>query len=419
MPAIPSVTEAPILHTYARFPLTLIRGKGSHVWDDAGRSYLDFCSGIAVCSLGHCHPVLVEAIERQARQLIHVSNLYHTTPAAELASYINKQVGLPGRSFFANSGAEANDGLIKLARRFGNATAEAEQNRTEIITFNQSFHGRTIGGIAATGQQKVKDGFSPLLPGFRHLPFGDLSILEEAICNETCAILLEPVQGEGGVHPATPEFLRGVASLCKQHNLLLLLDEVQCGFGRLGDMMAWKALGVPELEPDGISWAKGMGGGVPIGSFWVNDRTIDDSGTTLSSLLGPGSHGSTYGGNPLVTQASLAVLKEIENAGLPAQALEREQQIREQIESWQHPLISNLRGKGLLLGIVLNDKKISPPKGQTPAAQICHAALKNGLLIPPAGANVVRLLPPLTVSPQEIEEALSILKSVLDSHLVE
>jgi len=227
------------------------------------------------------------------------------------------------------------------------------------------------------------------------------------------------VQGEGGVHPATPEFLRGVASLCKQHNVLLLLDEVQCGFGRLGDMMAWKALGVPELEPDGISWAKGMGGGVPIGSFWVNDRTIDDSGTTLSSLLGPGSHGSTYGGNPLVTQASLAVLKEIENAGLPAQALEREQQIREQIESWQHPLISNLRGKGLLLGIVLNDKKISPPKGQTPAAQICHAALKNGLLIPPAGANVVRLLPPLTVSPQEIEEALSILKSVLDSHLVE
>ena len=412
----PDPTSAPILGTYARFPLTLVKGEGARVWDDGGKSYLDFCAGIAVCSLGHCHPTMVEAIEKQARTLIHVSNLYHTLPAAELARLINDLVEIPGKSFFANSGAEANDGLIKLARRFGKQTPNPAnaKARTEIISFNKSFHGRTLGGIAATGQQKVKEGFDPLLPGFTHLPFNQLSALAEAIGPDTCAILLEPIQGEGGVNTATPEFLAGVAKLCKTHNLLLLLDEVQCGFGRLGEMMAWRALGVPELQPDAISWAKGMGGGFPIGSFWVNDRAIDDEGTALSSLLGPGSHGSTYGGNPLAAQTSLAVLKEIAQADLCANAIARETQIRDAITEWDHPGISEVRGKGLLLGIRFKAEAFPVPEGMTPAVHLCNALLENQLLVPPAGADTIRFIPPLNVTEEEVAEALGILKTTLE-----
>ncbi|MGJ8725297.1 MAG: aspartate aminotransferase family protein [Roseibacillus sp.] len=409
-------TTAPILATYARFPLTLVKGEGTRVWDDQGQSYLDFCAGIAVCSLGHCHPVMIDAIEKQARTLIHVSNLYHTQPAAHLALLINDLVEISGKTFFANSGAEANDGLIKLARRFGNHTPDpvSGNSRSEIITFNKSFHGRTLGGIAATGQQKIKEGFDPLLPGFRHVPFNQLSTLADAISPETCAILLEPIQGEGGVNPATAEFLEGVARLCKTHNLLLLLDEVQCGFGRLGEMMAWRALGVPDLQPDAISWAKGMGGGIPIGAFWVNDRAVDNEGTTLPSLLGPGSHGSTYGGNPLAAQTSLAVLNEIAKADLPANALAREQQIRETIASWNHPAILKVRGKGLMLGIVLNPDAMKAPEGKTIAVHLCSELLKNKLLVPPAGPDAIRFLPPLNITEAETSEALTILKQTLD-----
>ncbi|MBK1835357.1 acetylornithine/succinylornithine family transaminase [Roseibacillus ishigakijimensis] len=408
-------TTAPILATYARFPLTIVKGEGSRVWDDQGTRYLDFCSGIAVCSLGHCHPVVVEAIEKQARELIHISNLYYTLPAAELAQELTAAVELPGKTFFANSGAEANDGLIKLARRFGRECPDPEsgQARHEIITFNKSFHGRTLGGIAATGQQKIKEGFAPLLPGFTHVPFNQIGALREAISAETCAILLEPLQGEGGVNPATPEFLRAVAKLCREHNLLLMFDEVQCGFGRLGEMMGWRALGVPELEPDAISWAKGMGGGVPIGAFWVHDRKIDDEGTPLSSLLGYGSHGSTYGGNPLVTATSLAVVREIKKANLPANATARESQIRDTIASWNHPALCGVRGKGLMLGIGLNAELLPVPEGKTAAAYLCGELLKNKLLVPPAGAETIRFLPPLNVSAEEVEEALEILKATL------
>ncbi len=413
------LTKAPILETYARFPLTLVKGEGTRVWDDGGHSYLDFCAGIAVCSLGHCHPVMVEAIEKQAHTLIHVSNLYHTEPAAHLAQLITDLVEIPGKTFFANSGAESNDGLIKLARRFGLHSPDAitGQARSEIITFNKSFHGRTLGGIAATGQQKIKEGFDPLLPGFRHVPFNQLNTLTDAVGPSTCAILLEPIQGEGGINCATPEFLEGVASLCRSANLLLLLDEVQCGFGRLGEMMAWRALGVPELQPDGISWAKGMGGGIPIGSFWVNDRPVDEEGTPLSSLLGPGSHGSTYGGNPLAAQTSLAVLNEIARADLPANAVAREQQIRETIASWNHPAINTVRGKGLMLGIVLNPGAMTAPEGKTIAVHLCNELLKNKLLVPPAGPDVIRFLPPLNITEAEADEALALLKTTLDQLL--
>lgn len=412
----PHLTKAPILGTYARFPLTLVKGEGSRVWDEKGASYLDFCAGIAVCSLGHCHPTLVKAIEEQARTLIHVSNLYFTEPAAHLAQVIAEMVAIPGKTFFANSGAEANDGLIKLARRFGHHRPDpvSGEPRGEIITFNQSFHGRTLGGIAATGQQKMKDGFDPILPGFRHVPFNQLSALTEAINPSTSAILVEPIQGEGGINTATPEFLEGLARICRSNNLLLLLDEVQCGFGRLGDMMAWRALGVPDLQPDGISWAKGMGGGIPIGAFWVNDRTVDEAGTALSSLLGPGSHGSTYGGNPLAAQTSWTVLNEITKTNLPANALAREQQIRETISSWNHPAIAEVRGKGLMLGIAFNPEQITTPEGKSVAVHLCSQLLSNKLLVPPAGPHTIRFLPPLNITEAETAEALSILKTTLD-----
>jgi acetylornithine/succinyldiaminopimelate/putrescine aminotransferase len=328
---------------------------------------------------------------------------------------VEDHVKLPGKVFFANSGAESNDGLIKTARKFGHTRPQPDGSpRYEVLSFTKSFHGRTLGGINATGQDKVKEGFDPLLPGFRHLPFNDLPALEAAISPITAAILLEPVQGEGGVNVATPEFLRGVAALCKKHDLLLLLDEVQVGFGRCGPTMAWRAI-APELEPDGISWAKGMGGGFPIGAFWLSDRPVDASGKTLSSLMGPGSHGTTYGGNPLACAASLAVLAEVTEKNLEANALRQEQRIRETIASWQSPAITEVRGLGLLLGIGLDVTKFTVPEGKLPAAYLCGKLLEAGLLVPPAGPETIRLLPPLNVSDSEVDEALAILKTSLQA----
>ena len=403
-----------VLPTYGRFPLVPVRGEGCRLWDDAGKSYLDFCMGIAVCSLGHCHPSLVEAIRHQAGELLHCSNLYQIPLQAELAEEINlHHVRIPGKVFFSNSGAEANDGLIKSARRFGHKRPQPDGSpRYEVITFLQSFHGRTLGAMSATGQAKIQEGFDPLLPGFRYLPFNDLAALENAIRPETAAILLEPIQGEGGVNPATPEFLRAVAMLCKQHDLLLLFDEVQTGFGRCGDAMAWRMI-APEIKPDGISWAKGMGGGVPIGAFWLSDRAINDSGTALSSLMGPGSHGSTYGGNPLVCAASLAVLKEIREKNLAANALLQETRIRETVGSWNLPIVTEVRGKGLLLGIGLDPALIPTPEGKTAALVVVGKLMERGLIVPPAGPNTFRLLPPLNVTASEIDEALVIIHSVL------
>jgi acetylornithine/N-succinyldiaminopimelate aminotransferase len=403
-----------VLPTYGRFPLALVRGSGCRVWDEAGRSYLDFCMGIAVCSLGHCHPRSVEAIRRQVGELMHVSNLYQTLPQAELAREINEHhVKLPGKVFFANSGAEANDGLIKAARRFGHRRPAADGTaRHEVITFLQSFHGRTLGSLAATGQAKVQDGFFPFLPSFRHLPFNDIEVLETAIRPETAAILLEPIQGEGGVNVASREFLRAVADICKKHDLLLFFDEVQAGFGRCGDSMAWRMI-APEIEPDGISWAKGMGGGVPIGAFWLSDRPLADGEEGVSALLGPGSHGSTYGGNPLVCAASLAVLREIRESELAMNAIYQEVRIRETIRSWELPVVLEVRGQGLLLGVRLDPERVAAPESVTPALHVCRSLIEKGLLVPPAGPHVIRLLPPLNVTDAEVDEALEILHGVL------
>lgn len=403
-----------VLPTYGRFPLVPVRGEGCRLWDETGKSYLDFCTGIAVCSLGHCHPRVVAAIREQAGQLLHVSNLYQIPQQAELAKEINTHhVRLPGKVFFANSGAEANDGLIKSARRFGHKRPQPDgAPRFEVITFLQSFHGRTLGSMSATGQAKIQEGFDPLLPGFRYLPYNDLAALEAGIRPETAAILLEPIQGEGGVNVATPEFLRGVAQLCKKHDLLLLLDEVQTGFGRCGDAMAWRMI-APEIIPDGISWAKGMGGGVPIGAFWLNDRAIDPAATPLSSLMGPGSHGSTYGGNPLVCAAALAVLQEIRDQELATNAILMEVRIRETIRAWKLPIITEVRGHGLLLGVRLDPDRVLTPEGKTPALVVVTQLMERGLLLVPAGPNTIRLLPPLNVTADEIDEALAMLHAVL------
>jgi predicted acetylornithine/succinylornithine family transaminase len=403
-----------VLPTYARFPMAPTRGEGSYLWDDAGNRYLDFCTGIAVCSLGHCHPRLVAAIRQQAGELLHCSNLYQIPQQAELAAEINDHhVRLPGKVFFSNSGAEANDGLIKSARRFGHKRPQADGSpRFEVITFQLSFHGRTLGSLSATGQAKIQEGFDPLLPGFRYLPFNDIAALAAGIRPETAAILLEPIQGEGGINPATPEFLRAVAEICREHDLLLMFDEVQTGFARCGDAMAWRTL-APELVPDGISWAKGMGGGVPIGAFWLNDRAIDDAGTPLSSLMGPGSHGSTFGGNPLVAAASLAVLREIREQDLCANVHRQEARIRAAITAWKLPVITAVRGLGLLLGIGLDPALIPTPEGKTPALVVVTKLMANRLLVPAAGPNTIRLLPPLNVSDAEVDEALAILRETL------
>lgn len=405
-----------VLPTYGRFPLTPVRGEGSWISDQDDVQYLDFCCGIAVCSLGHAHPLLAESIARQASQILHCSNLYQIPQQADLAELIvEKCVKLPGKVFFANSGAEANDGLIKLARRFGSAQPNKDGHaRYEVITFNQSFHGRTLGSMSATGNPKIQEGYDPLLPGFVHVPFNDALAVKQAITPLTAAILLEPVQGEGGVNVAEADFLLAVKRLCEEHNLLLLLDEVQCGFGRTGNMMGWRSI-VPELQPDGISWAKGLGGGFPIGAFWVNDRFVGEDTTPLFTVMGPGSHGSTYGGNPLACAAAHTVLKEILDSRLADNAAELEQLIRSEIDSWQHPAITEVRGLGLLLGIGLNPEVIAPPESKSPALHLCSLLIDNGLLVPPAGPNTIRLLPPLNLTTEDARHALAILKTTLDS----
>lgn len=412
--AMNSIYDKHVLATYSRFPITITKGKGTRVWDDNGKEYLDFCTGIAVCSLGHCHPRIVKAIQDQAAKLIHISNLYYNEKQGALAEEMNDfHIKLPGKIFFSNSGAEANDGLIKTARRYGHhKKSSSGKSRYEILTFTQSFHGRTLGSLAATGQSKVQQGFEPLLPGFRHLPFNDIEAVKAAVREETVAILLEPVQGEGGVHCASPEFLLEIDALCKKYDLLLMFDEVQSGFGRCGDPMAWRAI-VPEIVPDAISWAKGMGNGVPIGAFWLSDKKIAASDHTLSSLMGAGSHGSTYGGNPLVSAASLETLKEIREKNLSQHAHNQGVVLRSTIAAWNLPIVKEIRGLGLLIGIEINPEKLSTASGETPAMKIVKALIEKGLLTVPAGPNTLRLLPPLNVSEPEVQEALSILKDTL------
>jgi acetylornithine/N-succinyldiaminopimelate aminotransferase len=380
-----------VMPTYGRFDLDIARGSGSRVWDFEGKEYLDFGAGIAVCSLGHAHPEVAEAVTRQAATLVHTSNLYRTAPQAELA---RRLVGLTGRGkvFFCNSGAEANEGLIKLTRKFGNASG-----RYEILTFQNSFHGRTMAGISATAQEKIKQGFAPLLDGFVHLPFGDLDAVSGAVAARTVAILVEPVQGEGGIHVASAEFLRGLRHICDERDLLLLFDEIQCGLGRTGDWCGWKSLD-SNLMPDAVSWAKGIANGFPLGAFWAT------STRGLCDLLGPGTHGTTYGGNPVCCVAALKVVEIIERDGLCRNAARQGARLRDGLLALKNPGIRDVRGIGLMVGFEL---------AEGPEANVAIPFVKKlmaaGLLVIPAGDRVVRLLPPLNVTTAEVDEALEII----------
>ena len=404
-----------VLPTYGRAPITVAKGEGSYLYDTEGRRYVDFCAGIATCSLGHCHPSVVKALTEQASTLMHCSNLYNIPQQEDLAALIvEKMIGIPGRIFFCNSGAEGNDGIIKVARRFGHRRPAADGSpRYEVITFNKSFHGRTLGSMAATGQTKIQLEFDPLLVGFKYVDFNDLEGLKAAISTATCGIMFEAIQGEGGVNPATAEFMRGVAELCREHDLLLMMDEVQCGFGRCGAPMGWQAI-CPELQPDLVSCAKGIGGGFPMGCFWVSNRAIDDQGTELSSIMGPGSHGSTFGGTPIACATSLAVVREIINGNLAERARLMGEKIKTEVESWHLPCVETVRGYGLLRGVGLKPGSFSVPEGVTPAAWVNGLCLKAGLLACPAGPNTLRLIPALNVPEEGLAEGLAILHSVLE-----
>ncbi|MCP5523379.1 MAG: aspartate aminotransferase family protein [Verrucomicrobiales bacterium] len=397
--------------TYGRFDLAFARGEGCQLWDVGGRRFLDFGGGIAVCSLGHAHPELAEAIAAQARTLIHISNLYYHEPQGRLAEALVKLTA-PGKVFFANSGAEANEGLYKLARRFGH-----EEGRFEILTARNSFHGRTLAGIAATGQEKVKTGFGPAVPGFRHVPFNDLDAVRHAISPATVAVLIEGVQGEGGITPATPEYLLGLRRLCDEHRLLLMMDGVQCGQFRTGRFHSFQRLleGVPGGDgflPDAISMAKSLGSGMPIGAFWIRESYQD--------LLGPGSHATTYGGTPLACAAALKVLEIAHRDRLDQNAREMGTFVKEQLQALvtRHPaLLREVRGLGLMIGIEFAPKESIPAlaKSDKPVSlQMVDHLHAAGLLTVPAGTQVVRFLPALNVTREEAEEALTILRAEVE-----
>ena len=401
-----------VVPSYGRFDLVFSHGAGSYLFDVAGKRYLDLGAGIAVCCLGHAHPAITEALAEQSRKLIHVSNLYFTEPQGRLAAELVKRIGA-GKCFFANSGAEANEGLFKLARKFGHA-----EGRFEILTATNSFHGRTLAGIAATGQEKVKKGFEPATPGFRHVPFNDLAAARNAISPATVAILMEGVQGEGGVTPATPEYLLGLRALCDEKKLLLFLDGVQCGLYRTGRFQSFQRIlenvtGGEKFLPDGVSMAKSLGGGFPIGAFWVRAPYAD--------LLGPGTHASTFGGTPLACAVALKVLEVIERERLDEQARKLGKWFKEQFEhlAATYPqVVKRGRGLGFILGLELVEKEKIPAfakSDKSAALQFVNRLHEIGVLTIPAGTQIVRLLPPLNLKPQEAGEGISKIEEVIKS----
>jgi acetylornithine aminotransferase/acetylornithine/N-succinyldiaminopimelate aminotransferase len=402
----PTMEAAAVVERFERYvapcypprPLTLVRGQGTEVWDAAGKRYLDFGGGIAVSSLGHAHPAIQAAVADQASTLVHVSNLYYSVPQALLAERLVGLAG-PGKMFFCNSGAEANEALFKLARRVGSETG----GRYEILTMLNSFHGRTLAGIAATGQEKVKTGFGPATPGFRHVPFNDLDAVTQAVGPDTVAIMVEGVQGECGVWPARPEFLLGLRRLCDERNLLLLMDAVQCGMFRTGKFQSFERIledtpGGESFRPDAVSMAKSLGGGFPIGAAWIGQRWQD--------VFQPGSHGTTYGGTPLACAAALAVLDTIQREGLAQNARRQGENLLARLNALAaaHPdRLTGVRGMGCMIGVDL------AVENRPFLAQLIEA----GLLLIPSGTNTLRFLPPLNVREEEVEAAISLFTSVL------
>ncbi|RJO60607.1 MAG: acetylornithine transaminase [Dehalococcoidia bacterium] len=386
----PELEQKYYMPVFERMPVTLVRGRGVHVWDDKGRRYLDFVSGIAVNSLGHCHPAVVKAVNRQVRRLIHTSNLFYTMPQLELAELLVNHSAMK-KVFFCNSGAEAVEGAVKLARRWGHVKLGGAY---EVITAMGSFHGRTLAMVAATGQPKFQKPYEPLPSGFVNVDYNDIEAIKTATTAKTCAVLLEPVQGEGGVNIPDPEYLKQVRKWCDEKGILLILDEVQSGVGRCGSLFAYEQFGI---EPDVLALAKGLAGGIPIGAFLATEK---------ASVFARGEHGTTFGGNPLACSAGYAVLNYIIDNDIPGHAKSMGEGLLKGLANLKKDFtfITEVRGRGLLLAMEF-DSDIA--KG---VALLC---LEQGLLVNNLKPNLIRLIPPLIVQPKEIEKALTLLRKAL------
>lgn len=377
------------VQNYGRLPVAFVRGQGTRLWDSQGREYLDFLGGLAVVALGHAHPKVSSAIAKQAETLIHTSNLFVIEPQVKLAQKLH-ELSQGMRSFFCNSGTEANEAAIKIARRF---QYDQENERFEIISALDGFHGRTYGALAATGQPKYQEGFGPMPEGFYYVPLNDIAALRSVVNEKTAAIMLEPIQGESGIHPATEEYLQQVRELCDEHGILLIFDEVQSGVGRTGKFFAHEWSGI---QPDIITLAKGLANGVPIGAVLANDK--------VSASFVPGTHGSTFGGNFLSSAAALATVEVLLEEELMQNALAQGKYFAEQLQKWatEHDLASEVRGRGLMLSVEL----------EVPIArELMLAALDQGLIFNAVGENILRFLPPLNISSSDIDEAIDKLES--------
>ncbi|MCJ7855030.1 aspartate aminotransferase family protein [Lachnospiraceae bacterium NSJ-143] len=379
-----------IMNTYSRFPIAFDHGEGMYVWDMDGKKYLDFVAGIAVNSLGYSNRKLGKMIADQSMRLMHVSNLYYTEPQITLAEMLC-QNSCFDKVFFCNSGAETIEAALKIARKY--AVMKGKPGR-DIIAMEKSFHGRTYGAVTATGQDKYHKGLDPMLPGIKHVPFNDFEALKNAVDENTCAILMEPVQGEGGIRPAESQYLKAVRALCDEKDIVLLFDEVQCGVGRTGYLFAYQAYGV---EPDGACFAKGLAGGVPIGAFMAKD--------SLAEAFKPGDHASTFGGNPFATACGTVVMDELLNGGILENVKKQGSLLTQKLMELKkkHKIIADVRGIGLIQGIELT----------IPAGDVIADCIQNGLLLVGAGANVIRFVPALIVSEKEINEAVEILDRCL------
>jgi predicted acetylornithine/succinylornithine family transaminase len=384
------LSEKYVANTYARYPVLLVKGKGTRVWDLEGVEYLDFVSGLAVCNLGHCHPKVVKAIQDQAEKLIHVSNFYYIEPQIQLASLLCKH-SFADKVFFCNSGAEANEGAMKLARKY--AKEKAGKDRYEIITMERSFHGRTLATLTATAQEKFHKGYEPLMPGFKYVPFNDIRAVRNAIDSKTCAVMLEPIQGEGGVNCPSEGYLKALREICDEKGLLLIFDEIQVGIGRTGKLFAYEHDGI---EPDLLTLAKSLAGGVPIGALLIRKG--------IAESFKPGDHASTFGGNPLATAAGVAALTTILEEGMLENCQKMGDYFFSQLEAIQKkfPFVKEVRGRGLILGIEL----------RIDGSSIVKEMLRKKILINCTMGNVLRFLPPLIVTQEEIDRVVKALEEV-------
>ena len=390
MHAPAGLDHCPFMPTYGAPAVRIVRGEGCRLWDEDGNEYLDFLAGIAVVGLGHAHPEIADAIAEQARTLVHVSNLYGTVPGTDVAITLDRLLGGGGQIFFTNSGAEAIECAIKLARKWGGP------GKFGIVSANGSFHGRTLGALHATGQPAKWKGFEPLPEGFRHVPFNDLAALEAAIDSSTSAVLLEPIQGEGGVYPATAEYFEGVRRLCDERGLLMIVDEIQTGLGRTGEWFGFQHFGV---EPDVVTMAKALGNGMPIGACWAKRE--------VAAAFEPGDHGTTYGGQPLAASAARATLSILERLNAPQLAEHAGAQFRHLLETVEG--VTEVRGLGLLLAAQLADG--------LDAKLVAADLLKRGLIVNAVSPTSIRFAPPLIVSEADVSEAVDLVSSVLADHL--